>query len=86
MSEETQAVANDKPKLTKKKAVAFVGLCIVVCKLPVLLVVLGFGGLGVTASLPNLTPVAQAVGMAVFVAVVTLAIVLFYRAYRRTCS
>ena len=71
-------------KSKRNKRIAFVGLCVRACKIPVLLLLLGFGGLGASASIFNLPPMVQTIGLTLAVLSIVLGVIFFgYRAYRR---
>ena len=80
MSEEVQKSTVKNSKNARAKGIAFVGLCVLACKAPLLLVLLGFGGVGATASLLELPPLVQTIGLTV--AILSVVSVLSYLAYR----
>ena len=80
MSEEVQGSSAKSSKRITAKGAAFVGLCVVACKAPLLFVLLGFGGAGATASLLELPPIIQTIGLTV--AILSVASVVAYLAYR----
>lgn len=80
MSEEIQNNPVKVPKKIGAKGAAFIGLCIVACKAPLLFILLGFGGAGATASLLDLPPYVQTAGIAV--AIISIASVVGYIGFR----
>ena len=84
MSDKTGNRVAEVFKSKRNKGIAFVGLCVLACKIPVILLLLGFGGLGASASMFNLPPVVQSFGLALAVVSIVLGLIFFgYRAYRR---
>lgn len=87
MSNERQTKITGTKSNKGKKTLAVVGLCVVVCKLPFIMALIGIGGLGFTTSLLNFSPVVKNVGMVVGV-LGAMALISFwaYRTYRRSCT
>ena len=87
MNENNQDIAAKNVKKNRKKGIAIVGLCIVACKLPFLLAFLGFGGLGATASLLDISPTLQRLGVTVgLVGITAVSAYFIYSSFRGSKS